>query len=82
MTETYNYVPEPDPCFRTLKRTLRHLRQPMEKAPKDGSNVLLIMPNGYVANGFWDPRFQAWNSNDKLIDLTNPQYWLPGEDLL
>jgi hypothetical protein len=61
--------------------------QPIESAPKDGTDILLYRPDAYawgkVSVGDWDPDTYAkkprpyWRSWHKLISISEARAWEP-----
>ena len=55
--------------------------QPIETAPKDGTNVLLCA-DGYVEIGFWLPNPHTWNDGAWWVEggqitARNTTHWMP-----
>jgi hypothetical protein len=56
---------------------LREMRwQPIETAPKDGSEVLLLFPSETKRTGYWARLREAW-SVDAVVAMPMPTHWAP-----
>ena len=58
---------------------------PIELAPKDGTTVLLYVPNYrmQVAGGWWDnhPKCKCWIAGGYMQKSKPPKWWKPLGDL-
>lgn len=51
--------------------------QPIETAPKDGTEVLLTDLRTYKRTGWWASRIEAWSIDTVARPLTMPTHWAP-----
>jgi hypothetical protein len=50
--------------------------QPIETAPKDGTDILLMRRGSYIRTGFWARRMENW-SLDIAVRVDPPTHWAP-----